>query len=68
MSWSNDTKHEGRAHTPKVVWRSEPSPEWVVRAGLCLLGMSAAEIERSLRETPVREEESSREDEATDET
>jgi hypothetical protein len=44
------------APAPEVVWLSEPSRESLVRAGLCLLGMSDAEIDRAMREQPVKEE------------
>lgn len=55
MSRSGGKKGGSRAHTPEVVWLREPSPERVVRAGLCLLGMGAAEIGRVMREEPVKE-------------
>jgi hypothetical protein len=44
------------APAPEVVWLSEPSRESLVRAGLCLLGMSDAEIDRAMREQPVKED------------
>jgi hypothetical protein len=44
------------APAPQVVWLREPSKDSLVRAGLCLLGKSDAEIERVMREQPVKEE------------
>jgi hypothetical protein len=46
----------GRAPRPEVVWLGEPSPERIVRAQLLLLGKTAAEVDRAMRDEPAREE------------
>jgi hypothetical protein len=55
-------KRGGRpAHTPEVVWLREPSDEAIVRAQLRLMGMSDTEIDRSLRERPLKSAEAKQE-------